>query len=535
MSTVHGWGSALRLLWRRNRLFWVLWVVGLALLMPLTATQYDRIVPSGTDATAMLESFANNPSMTALLGPAWDLTTKGGFVFWRVGGFVSMFAGMMAAFGIIRSTRAEEEDGRLELLRAGTLGRHAPLLAAIALWAGASLAAGALSGALAAAVGLPVPGAVAAALAVATPGLAFTGLGAVAAQLFESARSARYWTVGAGWGGMFLLRMIVDGGGTDGPYAWARWALPIEWGLLLRPWVAERWWVFALPVALLAALTLLALRLESARDHGAGLRHTRLGRAGAPASLSGPWGLAWRLQRGSILGWTVALLVTAVGTGSIMSQMDQALADNPEVGQLLQRMGGTENLQVAFYLAMLGILGTVAGVMGVTFLGRLRGEENAGHTEPMLATATSRWSYAGSHLVWALAVPAVVFVAVGALMPLTQAQAAQDYAPMGDYARAAAGLLPGVVLVVGLAMALIGWAPRLAWLVWVVVGWTMFATWFAVLFDVPAWLTDVNPFGYLAHLPRDEMDWRPFAIELALGLFLVVLGLVGYRRRNIPA
>lgn len=56
-----------------------------------------------------------------------------------------------------------------------------------------------------------------------------------------------------------------------------------------------------------------------------------------------------------------------------------------------------------------------------------------------------------------------------------------------------------------------------------------------MLFNIPKEVLQVNPWGYLAHLPRDEMDWTAFGIELAIGLALIVIGLIGYRRRNIPA
>ena len=71
-------------------------------------------------------------------------------------------------------------------------------------------------------------------------------------------------------------------------------------------------------------------------------------------------------------------------------------------------------------------------------------------------------------------------------------------------------------------------------LVWGLLGWTLFATWFSVLFDLPVWLTKMQPWGYLPHLPRDPMGWTAFLVELVLALALVVAGLVGYRRRGIP-
>ncbi len=532
-STVTGLGSSLRLAVRRNRWFWLSWIIGLAILMPMTAAQYETIIPAGTDPRDTLEPLRNNPSMLALLGPAFDIYTKGGFVFWRVGGFCSMFAGMMAGFGIIRATRAEEEEGRLEMVRSGAIGRHAPLAAGILLGALGSAILGILTAALLVASGLPATGSVASGLALTVEGLVFTGIGAVVAQVFGSARTTRYWTLGALWGGMFVVRMMIDGGGESVP-GWLRWLVPMEWGMLIRPFSDERWWVALLPLGLFVALVALAFRLESARDHGAGLVQPRPGPAAASRSLSGPFGLAWRLQRGGVIGWVVAIAFSALGCGSIVSQMEESFAANPELGEMVEKMGGSDDLFVAFYVAMLGIIGTVTAIFAATVLNRLKSEEVRGHAEQMLATAIGRTRYAASHLGIAFAFPTVAFVLTGALLPFAQAQRDGNWSLVGTYTRSALGLLPGLWLVLGFAMLLIGWAPRLTGLVWGLLGWALFATWFSVLFDLPVWLTKMQPWGYLPHLPRDPMGWTAFLVELMLAMALVVVGLVGYRRRGIP-
>lgn len=533
MTTITGLGALLRLNWRRDRIYWLAWIVGLAILMPMTAQMYDTIIPPGTDPRATLEPLRTNPSMLALLGPAFDIYNKGGFVFWRVGGFASIFAGMMTGFGIIRATRAEEEAGRLELLRSGVMGRHAPLAAGVLSCVLGSLAAGGLAAALAMAVGLEVPGSLAAGAAFVATGLVFAGIGAVCAQIFENSRATSGWTMGVFFGGMFLLRMIVDGSGEA--YIAARWAIPIEWGMLIRPYADERWWVLGLPIGLFAVLVALALTLESRRDQGAGLRASRPGRANAAGYLRGPWGLAWRLQRGGLIGWTFGLLLGALGTGAIMSQLDASLEANPQLAKMLEMMGGTSVIETAFYLSMLSILGSITAIMAVMIVNRLRGEEVRGHAEVMLSTATSRWSYALSVLVWAIVLPSLVFIGCGALLPLLPGQVHGDYSAITTYAQTAVFLMPGLWLVVGIATFLVGWAPRFTGLSWAVIGWTLYAVWFAGLFNMPEWLLKIQPWGYLAHPPRDEMDWAAFGVELAIAVALIVLGLIGYRRRNIPA
>lgn len=533
MNTLTGLGPALRLTLRRNWLFWLLWAIGLSLLMPATLSQYDTVIPPGSDPHLVLEPLRVNPTMLALLGPAFDLYDKGGFVFWRSGGFTSMVAGMVGAFGIIRATRVEEDEGRVELVRSGAIGRHAPLLAGILVGLAGCLLMGVLNAGLLVAGGLAGAGSMAAGLALTANGFFFVALGAALAQVFDNARAARAWTAGVGLGGMFLLRAMVDGSGADSSLSPLRWAIPLEWPMLVRPFAGERWWVFGLSFGVAVVLIGLAFTLESRRDHGAGLRPERLGKAYAGPGLSGAFGLAARLNRGAAIGWSIGLLVSAVAFGSIVLQIDSAFEGNSNIAELVRRMGGTGELKIAFLVAILGIMTTVVAFMAASLLGRLRGEEARGHAEMLLSTAVSRWRFAGSHLVWALALPAVLLVLVGAGLPLMRAASGDGFGEVWDFARGAAGLIPGLVLVVGFGMVLIGWLPRAYPVIWVLIGWSIFTSWFAGLLNFPEWVVKFHPWGHLTIIPRDSMDWTPFGIELAIGVVLLAIGLVGYRRRGI--
>lgn len=536
MGNITGMATAMRLAWRRSRVFWTCWIVGIASVLPATVSKYHELVPADPrEAQVFFDGLGSNPTMRALLGPPFDLTAPGPFTFWRVGTFAAAAAAMMAALGVIRATRAEEEEGRVELVRAGAVGRFAPLAAGVAVACLGSTALAAVCASLLALAGTPIAGAFAAGLGIGATALMFAGVGAVFAQLFESARTARSWAVGLTLGGLYLARAIVDG---SGPAPWtetARWFMPLDWAALVQPYVANRWWVLLLPLVTSAVLVGTAFVLEARRDHGSGYIVSTPGHAEAPASLSGPIGLAWRLHRPSVIGWTVGIVVSAVAMGSLATSIDSLLQENAQLAEMFRRMGA--NAQVltdSFYIAMLGIMVTLVGVFASQILGRLRSEESRGHAEPVLATATSRVGYAASHLWLAIVVPIALLVILGWLLPL--AGGAEDVsATMVTFAKAAAALVPGVVLVVGVAMALIGWRPSWYGVTWALLGWTMFVSWLGPLFALPQWLLQLHPWGHLPHLPTDPFTWTVVVVETALGVGLIALGLIGYRRRNIPS
>ncbi len=78
-----------------------------------------------------------------------------------------------------------------------------------------------------------------------------------------------------------------------------------------------------------------------------------------------------------------------------------------------------------------------------------------------------------------------------------------------------------------------GLLPRWYGIVWPVLGSSILVSWILPLFNPPDWLLRLQPSGFLPHLPTDPMRWGTFTLELALGLGMMALGLVAYRRRDI--
>ncbi len=532
-STLTGTLLLSRLALRRSRWFWLVWVLALASLMPATVSAYAQLVPDSGAGRLTIEALAANPTMRAMLGPPYHLGDAGGFAMWRVGTFVAAAAAMMAALGVIRATRAEEEEGRVELVRAGAIGRHAPLAAALLVALAGCAVLGALVTAALATSAPPVSGALAAGLGIALVGAVWAGVAAVAAQLVESARAARFLALGA-LGVAYLLRALADGSPRDSALSWLGWIAPVQWAALARPYADERWWVLLLPALTAAGLVVAAVALESRRDLGAGLRATRPGPAHAPPWLRGVGALTLRLERAAIIGWTIGLAVFAVAIGSLAGTIDQMLVDNPQLADLFRRMGGGVGLlRDAFYVAMLGILVVVIALFGAALLLRLRRAEENGHVELLAATATPRAAIMLAQLVPALVVPTGLLVLCGGLVALPQALSSADPGLIARVAGAALALAPGIWLAVALGAALLGLAPRASGLVWLVLGWSLFVTWVGPLLHLPQWLLDATPFAALPKLPVDAMAWTPILVETGLAAVLVAAGLWGWQRRDL--
>ena len=146
-----------------------------------------------------------------------------------------------------------------------------------------------------------------------------------------------------------------------------------------------------------AALLVVADALLHRRDLGSGLWAARPGPARASARLATPLGLAWRLQRGSLLGWTIGYAVLGLVVGNIARSVDQ-IADSPDVEEMLRKMsGGQGSLLDVFFGTELRFLAVGAAAYGIATALRLRSEESCGRAEVVLATPVSRWRWLASH------------------------------------------------------------------------------------------------------------------------------------------
>jgi hypothetical protein len=287
-----------RLALRQDRIILPIWVLVLGLGPSSNAGTYDTIYRTAAERATLTGSIGANPSVAVLYGPAFDLSTAGGYAAWRLGGFMALFVGLMAVFTVTRHTRAEEDTGRAELLASAALGRCAALTAAVMVSGGASVLIGLIEVGTLAGAKLPAAGAVAFGLSTALAGLVFTAIAAVAGQLAEYSRTAN--GIGAAVVGVaFMLRAIGDS--TTGA-KWISWLSPIGWAQQTRPFAGERWWVLLLPLVATAAIGAIAYALLPRRDFGAGFLAPRLGPATASPALRSPLALAWRLHRGPLIG-----------------------------------------------------------------------------------------------------------------------------------------------------------------------------------------------------------------------------------------
>ena len=518
-----GTWTLLRLALRRDRIMMPIWVIALGGSFSSVAGSIASLYDTAARRAELAASMNGNSSLRALYGPVFD-DSVGGLVSWRMVCFGGALAAVMSLIVVIRHTREEEETGRQEMLSSAMVGRRAPLTAALlaALVANTALAlviAAGLAGS-----GAGGPGAVALAAAVAGTGVLFACTAATAAQLTESARLAKGLTA-AVIGAAFALKAAGDTAADDGSSV-LTWLSPLGWAENVRAYALTRWWVLLLMAAAIAVQAVLAYALAGRRDVGMSFLATRPGPA--QGRISSASGLALRLQRGSLIGWTLSFAAVGVVFGGLTDGAADLVGDNPKTQEIFERMGGQAGLTDAFLAAMVSMLGMVAALYVVASVLRLHGEETSGRAEPVLACGVSRLRWATGHLLVAFGGAALIMMVGG--LGLAAGYGHELPAVLG----ASLAQLPAIWLLGGIAVLLYGVLPRAAVAAWGVAGTCLALGWIGPALDLPQPVMNVSPFTHLPKLPGGNgMEWAPVLALTALAVVLVSAGLVALRRRDV--
>lgn len=515
-----GTGTLLRFALRRDRVMIPLWVAVNALMILSMPNTLENLYATPADRADLVQDTATNASFRALIGPVFG-DSIGALTAWRVGVYAGALAAVLSMLLVVRHTRDEEESGRQELVASGMVGRRASLTAALltAAVANAVLAVLVTAGL----AGQGASGALAFGLGLAGVGMVFATLAAIVAQFTESARLARGLTAGL-VGAAFVLRAAGDSASDDGSSA-LTWVSPLGWLENLRPFAHERWWVLLLFAGATVVQGVVAYQLAGRRDVGMSFLPARPGPADGRLGTAGA--LAWRLQRGSVLGWSIGFFLAGVVYGGLTDGVADLVGDNDNAREIFQRMGGQSGITDAFLASMVGMLGLIAALYVVASVLRLHGEETSMRAEPILANAVGRLRWAAGHLVIAFAGSALIMLLAGLGFAVGYGK------QLGPILGACLVQLPAVWVVGGLAVLLYGLLPRAAMAAWGVAGAILLIGWVGPALDVPQAVLDLSPFGHLPKLPGGGMEWGPVLALTGLAVVLVAGGLAGLRRRDM--
>lgn len=530
-------GTLVRFRLRRDRVVGTAWVVVVALSIMFVVSALASTYGTHQMRLGVIEVLTSNPTLLAVRG-APDGASAGSFFMTEIGAFMMLLVAFMNTFTAVRHTRADEEQGRSDLIVATRAGRASSTWATIAHAGILNVAMGLLSAIVATASGYDLPGSLVLGWALASTGIAFFGIGLLSAQIFSTSRAANGWGIAA-IAVLWVLNAAADANGTASadhlhvtPSA-AVWFTPVGWGLRIRPYTQNEWWIGLLSLALAAVLVAVSFWLQSIRDTSSGLVASRRGRAGASAVLRGPIGLAWRLQRGSIIGWGVAAVVGGLLIAGLGKTLNDAVAANPEIATSLKKVGsGSGSVLEVFLGVMAALIGLLVAGAAVQTVIRLRQEEAATNAETVLATPVSRLRWYLSFVIVAVVASAIILVLAGAVMG--GALSGIDAKLAGAAIALALAQLPAVGVYMAVTAFVFGVFPRAT----TAVGWTAFGVGvvlgeFGALLGLPDWVRQIAPTDHTPTVPLGSADWGGTWIMAAITIVLVAVGAWAFTRRGL--
>ena len=533
MTTIAQWPLLLGHILRRDRVALPVWILAVTAFAVLFAPAMPAIVGSPEEIAALSEML-RNPAMVAMCGIIYGDVSTIGIIFTQMMlVWTAILVAVMNILIVVRHTRSDEDDGRLEVIWSLPVGRLANLVAVAVLMTGVNVALALLTGFGMASFGvesIDLAGSLVYAAALGACGLVFAGLTMVVVQLVSSARGA----TGLGLvllGGFYLLRAYGD----VSSEAAARLS-PL--GLIQRtfPFYANRWWPVAVLTAAGLVLMAAACALNSLRDLGQGLMPSlRPRRAHASAFLAGEWGLAWRLTRGTVIAWGAAVFVLSAAYGSVMGNMEDFIASS-SLYQQMMGVGADATDIVGPVVSMLLLIMSICGAIPVlTTAFKLVSEERKGRMDYVLGKTVSRTrvfaGYAGLAALVAVAMQALA--AVGFWVVARQTMA--DPVALSLVVKVAFNYGAPLIAFGGLGLFLVGWAKRATWVAWAYLVVAFLVVYIGGMLNPPRWVARLVPFGMVQRWPTEAFSWWPWIGLVLAGVALAVLGAVGYGRRDVTA
>jgi len=552
-----------RFMLRRERIASTVWIVTLLVVIAgLVPGMYGVLDPV---ARIELLGVLANPAMVSMAGPAYAVyhPTYGAIYANLMYIFTALTVGIMNIFLIVRHTRADEEKGRYEVVRALPIGRLANINAAM-------LTAVVVNTVLAVSMGLfmylggmvgdtymCLHGSMLWGVGLGAMGLVFAAITALLCQLSSMTRSVMAYSFVA----LILLYLLRAPGDMGIGPEWIALISPL--GLVLRTqvYILNLWWPVWVMLASAAIIAAGAYYLCSIRDIDQGMIPAKPGKAYGGFLLKSAPGLVFRLERFLVIMVVMGMFVLGGTYGAVLGDVEAFIASNEMyqalmlgqvmditileglpvdeaiviINQSLSVLGFTvAEMFAGFINGMMALMGLAALIV---FALKAKSEEKDIRAELVLAASVSRTKYLAGFVVIAMVSAVLLQAAIGLGMyaAATQALVNPGDLSLGFVLSSALVYVPALWIMVGITVLLLGLAPKATGFIWAYFGYAFFMDLIGGMGVFPGWLARTTPFGFVPQLPMDEINWVVMGGMTLLAALLTAAGFFFYNKRDINA
>jgi ABC-2 type transport system permease protein len=512
---------------RMSRTLMMVWCLAIPLLSAGVGFGIAGLYPGQFERDAYRTVTEGLPASHAINGPPRGLDTVGGIAVFEAGWYLSIAVAVFAISVVIRCSRNQEQTGRLELLRAGRVSRHAGLISAFVLAVGGvALIAFGSAAALLIVTG-DAAGSMSYGSALCAIGVFFAAVAAVAAQISESSRGS-IAAAGGVLAASFAIRAVGDASGGSA----LLWFSPLGVAQATHPFEENRTWpVLALLLAA-AVLVGLATLLEARRDHGAGIVRMGLGSPVASDRLEVPWRFATRLLRSSMAMWAFGSFLLGIAFGAVGKEISAVAMSSQAMLDLIGGFGGVD-VEASYFtmavliLSLIAAGGTISAVLGV------HREEQLGRADMVLSKKVGRSTWLFGYIIAAVILSIVIQLSSALGLGIAHGIRSGKFGVLVDMLAAMALQWPAVSVLAALAVALFGYVPRLVFLVWAVFAGSVVISMLGVTLRLPGLVLNLSVFAHSPRYFEGAIDVGGAVVLVVLAVCLTLLGSHAFRKRDL--
>lgn len=474
-----------------------------------------------------------NPAMVAMLGPGYEtndyISSSGPFFVNEMLIFTAIAVAIMNILIVSQSTRGDEDEGRVEMIQALAVGRVAYTNSVMLIVVGTNILLALLAGigiGVLQIEGMDIAGSLLYGAILAATGLIFGGLAAVVSQLVDSSRQGTMISL------MILLFAYIVRAIGDVNSELLSLLSPLGWTVRTNVYVSNDW--RPVIVLFLAALAFgfIAFYLHAKRDLGAGIFQARKGKARANTFLLSMMGFNIWLQKTSIIAWVVAIFILSLSLGYVLGDMETYWKEIEIIEQFIATDLGDEATEqfIALIIAIMSLISVIPVVLTVL---RLKGEEMRHFTENIYSRAVSRTQMLANYLLLAIIVSLFMQLSLTFGLWLGSTAVLEEPLSMMTTLKAIVVYLPAIWLIAGLAIALLGIAPKFTSAIWLYFSYCFFVIYLGNLLDMPNWLRGFSVFEHVTQIPIEEVNYLSLTFTFILFIFFSIIGFIGYTKRDL--
>ncbi|MBA4602685.1 ABC transporter permease [Thermoactinomyces mirandus] len=527
-----GTGSLTKLIFRQQRFKILVWLAGLVTVTLACASSYPNVYQDVPSKMAFAMTM-DNPAMVAMLGPGYEtedyLASFGTLFAHECLLFTTIVAGIMSILQVVNVTRNDEENERIELIRALPVGRLAYLSGGMVVMFTTNVLLALLTGislALLGIDGIDTEGAFLYGAILGATGLIFGIITALLAQLAETSRKTAILSFS-----VLIAAYLIRGIGDVSNETFSFFS-PLGWAARAQVFVDNYWWPILLAAALSMIIAFATFYLNSIRDMGAGFLPERKGKKQASPILQTIFGLVFRLQRTSILAWTIGIFALSASFGAVLGDLETYFADIEFMQAFISNEAG-ESITDQFVTLLIAIMSLIALIPSVSVVLKLKGEENKNLTENIYSRAVSRTRLLANYYLLAVIVNFIMQLMIVLGLWSVGQLVMEEAIAFGSTFTSAFAYLPAMWAVIGLAGLFVGTLPRASGLVWLYVIYCFIVIYLSEVLDFPQWMNNLSVFEHVPEYPIEELNFAAMAVLTFIATVMAICGMIAYNHRDI--